>query len=49
MANAACDEALADAGIDTKTMTMDRDRFGIQVTSVYGAEEGSEESLKHRE
>jgi hypothetical protein len=33
MANAICDEALQDAGIDTQNMsTTDRDRFGVSIS-----------------
>jgi hypothetical protein len=32
MANAVCDEALQDAGIDTRNMTIDRDRFGVSIS-----------------
>ena len=42
LANAICDEALADAGIDTKDMPIDRDRFGLNLANLFGDEEQTE-------
>lgn len=39
LANAMCDEALADAGIDTSDMPIDRDRFGLNLANLFGDEE----------